>query len=295
MRRLNWVWVMMLAFFCFSRGVFAGEMGLGETLVRQLWEDMKEGNITKIEGYIAPGFQSVHWDGSRDRNEEIGLIKNLDLGPYTLDNFITTRSDSVIIVTYNVTTEETIGGERLPKRSSMRMSIFLKTNDGWKWLAHANLIPLKDIRGGNAMNYNEKSKAYLINKLSTLQKQLEESEQRYKTLTLALEEASRDGIVINSLDGMTIDANQAYLDMLGYTLEEIKQITYQQLTPQKWHKMEQDLFNLVMKRGYSGIYKKEYIRKDGTIFPVRVQAWLIRDEQGEPYRLLGIVRDLSEK
>ncbi|MCD6574262.1 MEKHLA domain-containing protein, partial [Candidatus Aerophobetes bacterium] len=229
-----------------------------------------------------------------DRNEEIQLIKNLDLGPYTLDNFITTRSDSVIIVTYNVTTEETIGGERLPKRSSMRMSIFLKTNDGWKWLAHANLNPLKDIRGGNTMN-NEKSKAYSVNKLSTLQKQLEESEQRYKTLTLALEEAIRDGIVINSLDGMTIDANQAYLDMLGYTLEEIKQVTYQQLTPQKWHKMEQDLFNLVMKRGYSGIYKKEYIRKDGTIFPVRVQAWLIRDEQGEPHRLLGIVRDLSEK
>ncbi|MCD6318372.1 hypothetical protein J7M02_04835, partial [Candidatus Aerophobetes bacterium] len=80
MRRLNWVWVIMLAFFCFSRGVFAGEMGLGETLVRQLWEDMKEGNITRIEDYIAPGFQSVHWDGSRDRNEEIQLIKNLDLG-----------------------------------------------------------------------------------------------------------------------------------------------------------------------------------------------------------------------
>ncbi|NQU19039.1 PAS domain S-box protein [bacterium] len=49
------------------------------------------------------------------------------------------------------------------------------------------------------------------------------------------------------------------------------------------------------KTGYSGVYNKEYIRKNGTVFPIRMQAWLTRDEKGVPSRLLGIVRDVSKK
>lgn len=294
MNKLSWISVLALVFFCFSYSVFAADMDLGEGLVRQLWKNMKESNVSKIESYIAPGFQSVHQDGIRDRIGELQLIKNLNLGKYTLDNFTTTQNDSVIIVTYSVSVEETIADKRLPKRTSMRMSIFMKIDNGWKWLAHANLNPLKD-NNSNVMDYSNKSKAKLIDELVTLQTRLEESEERYRTLTRALNEASQDGIVINSLNGMTVNANQTYLDMLGYTLEEVQQITYQQLTPQKWYEMEQKLFNLVMKRGYSGPYEKEYIRKNGTVFPIRIQAWFIRDKQGNPYRLLGIVRDISEE
>ena len=51
-----------------------------------------------------------------------------------------------------------------------------------------------------------------------------------------------------------------------------------------------------METGYSGVYEKEYIRKDGSIFPIRIQAWLIMDEKHKPSRLLGIVQDIpSEK
>jgi hypothetical protein len=117
---------------------------------------MKEVNVSKIETYIAPGFQSVHQDGARERDGEVQLIKNLDLGEYTLGSFTTTQNDSVVIVTYSVTVQETVADERLPERLAMRMSIFLKTGDGWKWLAHANLNPLKD-EGDNAINYTNKS------------------------------------------------------------------------------------------------------------------------------------------
>lgn len=114
----------------------------------------------------------------------------------------------------------------------------------------------------------------------------------YRALTHALMGACRDGVVINALDGRTLDANPAYLQVLGYSLEEIRRLTYQQLTPARWHAMEERLFQRVLRRGFSGPYRKEYIHKDGTVFPVRVQAWLIRDDQGRPWRLLGIVRDL---
>ena len=109
-------------------------------------------------------------------------------------------------------------------------------------------------------------------------------------------EGSSDGIVFCGMDGRVQKANQAYLDMLGYTLKEIRKLNYQQLTPQRWWKMEDDLReNQVMKRGFCEVYEKEYIHKDGTIFPIRTQAWLIRDEHGNPSQLLGIVRDISRE
>ncbi|MFC2102659.1 PAS domain-containing protein [Bacteroidota bacterium] len=115
----------------------------------------------------------------------------------------------------------------------------------------------------------------------------------YDILVNELEKYTDEGIVINSLDGITIEANSSYLDMLGYTSEEIMSITYQELTPSEWHAMENDLFRKVMETGYSGVYEKEYIRKDGTVFPIRIQSWLIMDENHNPIRLFGIVQEIS--
>ena len=115
----------------------------------------------------------------------------------------------------------------------------------------------------------------------------------YDILLNELEKYKDEGIVINSLDGITIEANRNYLKMLGYTPEEIKSITYQELTPSKWHAMEDELFRKVKKTGYSGVYEKEYIRKDGTVFPIRIQSWLILDENHKASRLFGIIQYIS--
>ena len=118
------------------------EPSLGEKLVRQLWVDMKENNIAAIEKMIAPGFQSIHEDGSRAREEEIELIKGLNLGEYTLTDFNVTQTGSVIIVTYFVSVQETINNKRLSMKPAARLSIFMETDSGWQWIAHANLKAL---------------------------------------------------------------------------------------------------------------------------------------------------------
>ncbi|NQV19432.1 MAG: PAS domain S-box protein [Armatimonadetes bacterium] len=125
--------------------------------------------------------------------------------------------------------------------------------------------------------------------------QKERNNERIDTLLNSLDQACYSGIVLNTLDGKTLDANQVYLDMLGYSIAEIREITFQELTPKEWHEMEQELFEKVLKEGYSGVYEKEYIRKDGTIFPTRHQAWLIYDDEGKPSRLFGIVQDITPK
>ncbi len=47
-----------------------------------------------------------------------------------------------------------------------------------------------------------------------------------------------------------------------------------------------------MTRGYSDEYEKEYIHKDGTVFPVRLSVWLMKNSKS--VRMLGFTQDITE-
>ncbi len=111
-------------------------------LVREMWKYLEERNISALEEMMAPGFQSIHADGSRDSEQELELIKGLALGSYSLSDFKVTHNGPVLVATYFVSVEETIDGKHLSKKPAARMTVFLKTDTGWKWIAHANLKPL---------------------------------------------------------------------------------------------------------------------------------------------------------
>lgn len=119
------------------------EKALGEKLLNQLWENMHKPDVEMIEKTTAEGFQAVHQFGSNNREEEIELIRKLKLGPYTLSEIKITRSGPVIVATYLVSVSETIKGKRLTRKPAPRLSVFLNTGEGWKWIAHANLKPLQ--------------------------------------------------------------------------------------------------------------------------------------------------------
>ena len=119
------------------------DTGLGEKLLRQIWENMKNTDMKAIDTVLADGYQSVHEDGASDRAHEISLIKNLKMGDYTLTKIKITRTGPVIVATYFVSVTETIEGERLTKTPAARLSVFVETEKGWKWVAHANLKPLQ--------------------------------------------------------------------------------------------------------------------------------------------------------
>ncbi len=148
MKELKWVFIFILAFLAVNQGgmiagVSAGEGSLGEKLVRQLWADAKAGNVEALEKVMAQGFQSIHEDGARDRKGELQLLKGVNLGKYTLTNLKVTQNGPVVIVTYFVSVEETIKGKRLSAtKPAARLSAWLKTDSGWKWIIHANLRSL---------------------------------------------------------------------------------------------------------------------------------------------------------
>lgn len=110
-----------------------------------------------------------------------------------------------------------------------------------------------------------------------------------------LYESLHDGIVSVDTEGLIVSANQAYQDMVGYTIEELRKLTDMQLTPEKWHAAELEIIRTqVEARGYSDEYEKEYIRKDGSVFPISLRMWIIADESGKPAGMWAIVRDITE-
>lgn len=84
--------------------------------------------------------------------------------------------------------------------------------------------------------------------------------------------------------------------MLGYQPGELLNLTYQELTPEYWHVFENGIVKTqILPNGYSEIYEKEYIRKDGVVFPVELRTFLMRDNTGSPSGMWAIVRDISER
>jgi PAS domain S-box-containing protein len=93
-----------------------------------------------------------------------------------------------------------------------------------------------------------------------------------------------------------IEVNDSYKNMMGYSEDELRKLTYKDITPEKWHASEQIILTeQILKRGYSDPYEKELIRKDGTIFPVELRAYLIKDAQGNNAGMRAIVTDITDR
>jgi PAS domain S-box-containing protein len=124
------------------------------------------------------------------------------------------------------------------------------------------------------------------------EEKLRQSEVRYRML----HESLRDAFVQVAMDGRIIDCNELYCQMLGYSADEIRTLTYKELTPERWHAFEDGIVrDQIVPRGYSDVYEKEYRRKDGAIFPVELRTILSRDESGRPSSMWGIVRHIGER
>lgn len=107
-------------------------------------------------------------------------------------------------------------------------------------------------------------------------------------------EAVKEACGCVDMSGNLMYVNEAFCAMLGYEREELLAKTYQELTPTKWHDKEAEIVkNQVTARGFSEIYEKEYVRKDGSTFPVELMTTLVKDDAGIPTGMMAIVRDIT--
>jgi diguanylate cyclase (GGDEF)-like protein/PAS domain S-box-containing protein len=121
---------------------------------------------------------------------------------------------------------------------------------------------------------------------------LRRSEERYRSLY----DSMLDGYARMDIDGRIIESNAAFRGLLGYSAEELAELTYRDITPAQWAEAEAEIIGEeVLVFGHSGIYEKTFRRKDGIEFPVELQTYRINDPDGNQAGTSAIVRDISER
>jgi PAS domain S-box-containing protein len=93
---------------------------------------------------------------------------------------------------------------------------------------------------------------------------LRKSEERYRHIS----ESGLLAIAFFNLTGQLLMANNAFLNLMGYSREEIEanQVRWAQLTPPEWTPRTQRAREEFMTTGRITPYEREYVRKDGTRF-----------------------------
>ncbi|NOR28006.1 MAG: PAS domain S-box protein [Lutibacter sp.] len=143
---------------------------------------------------------------------------------------------------------------------------------------------------GKKSNYKGKAVRISAFKDITIQKELEKtlkkSEEKFKKLS----NLTFEGILIHD-NGVVMDINRSFLKMFGYKSNELtgKNIV-NLLFPKKYHKQ---LSKSITKR-YTIPYEIEGIRKDGTIFPIEIEAREIDSDKDNTLRVSAI-RDITKR
>lgn len=118
---------------------------------------------------------------------------------------------------------------------------------------------------------------------------LKESEHKFRTFF----EISPIGIAINDFNtGKFIDVNAALYIPAGYTKEEFINLSYWEITPKEYFEQEEYQLNLLRTVGIYGPYEKEYIKKDGTRYPVLLSGIRAEDINGKPI-IYSVIQDIT--
>ena len=119
---------------------------------------------------------------------------------------------------------------------------------------------------------------------------LQRSQQRLRELV----HADFTGVVESEPDGRIIDANAAFLDLVGYSYEDLQArgIGWHELTPPEYGHLDDQATHEALASGEARPYETEFIRKDGSRVPVLVGVVSV---DREAQNAICLVFDLTER
>jgi PAS domain S-box-containing protein len=123
-----------------------------------------------------------------------------------------------------------------------------------------------------------------------LQSDLKERDTRIRRLF----DANIIGILIFDLEERIIDANDAFLSMVGYSREDLAsgRMRWTDMTPGDWRGTSEQRLAELKVSATCQAYEKEYFRKDGSRVPILVGAATLEGRLGEG---VAFVLDLTER
>jgi len=132
-----------------------------------------------------------------------------------------------------------------------------------------------------------------------IQKRTQELSESREALRLSeayrrmLFETAPIGLALCRMDGQLIEVNPAYAALIGRSIEETLQLSYWDITPQKYAADEQVQLQSLAEKGCYGPYEKEYIHQNGELIPVQLSGLLI-EQHGEQF-IWSSVADIRDR
>jgi len=118
---------------------------------------------------------------------------------------------------------------------------------------------------------------------------LRKSEEKYRTLF----ESSKDAIFINTREGNFLEFNQSFLDLFGYTRDEMLKLNAVQLYSDPNNRVK--VLQEKEQKGFVKNYKVKFRKKDGTKIDCLLTSNVIKASDGSILGYQGIIRDISEE
>ncbi len=123
-----------------------------------------------------------------------------------------------------------------------------------------------------------------------IEQELRISSARFK----AIFDNAGTGIVLRDIKGGLIDANQAFLDMIDYSMEEISQLS-KIVYPDDYGKVQELLNNLATGKCSSDTSEVRYLDKNQQVMYAEVTSTLIPGTEHTPTSIIRVVNNITER
>ena len=150
-------------------------------------------------------------------------------------------------------------------------------------------MPILDERGGFRGSFGLIAD---ISELKAVEQELRRSEDQFRKI---FEVASVGIVQVDPREGRIVNCNDTFCLITGYSYGELLSIDFPDLTHPEDRESDWRIFSQAA-RGETPNYlnEKRYIRKDGEVIWVRLNAAFIRDPQGRPLKTVAVCEDITE-
>jgi PAS domain S-box-containing protein len=127
----------------------------------------------------------------------------------------------------------------------------------------------------------------------TAWKKAEEAVRRSEGRLRRFVDANLIGIATSTLDGGIVEANDIFLNMLGYSRDEFfaGKLNWQSITPPEFHERGRQAIEELKQTGVFKSFEEDYLRKDGSRIPVLIGAAAMTQS---PLEWMCFVVDMTE-
>ena len=149
--------------------------------------------------------------------------------------------------------------------------------------------------------YNERLVRKLEQKMLQLQKEvqsrkhteeiLRQSEKKYRSLYSSI----RDAILVSDMNRTILDCNQAFIDLFGYSLDEVAGKNTFTIYEKKDEFVQVGTILDNHNDGTHHVYTIHYKKKNGVVFQGEVNLFFLKNDEGEITGFISLIRDITER